>query len=124
MLMGLLDPSEGQILVDGVNLAQDDRQWRSQIAYMPQDVFLLHDSIATNLRIGKADASDEELWNALDADATEVVVSFEDRCGRAETVLGSGGHRKRSAMCMPITTVAGAMMSSQAAATAHSICRW
>ncbi|TIU93147.1 MAG: ABC transporter ATP-binding protein, partial [Mesorhizobium sp.] len=66
MLLGLLEPSQGSILADGVEItAQNRRAWRGQVAYVPQDVFLLHDTIGANLRLAAPQASDEELWAAL-----------------------------------------------------------
>ncbi|TGS86029.1 ATP-binding cassette domain-containing protein, partial [Mesorhizobium sp. M2D.F.Ca.ET.178.01.1.1] len=66
MLLGLLEPSQGKILADGVEIGPGNRRlWRDQVAYVPQDVFLLHDTIAANLRLAAPQASDAELWTAL-----------------------------------------------------------
>ncbi|TIL79086.1 MAG: ABC transporter ATP-binding protein, partial [Mesorhizobium sp.] len=49
MLLGLLEPTQGKILADGVEIGPDNRRlWRDQVAYVPQDVFLLHDTIVAN----------------------------------------------------------------------------
>ncbi|TPO02596.1 ABC transporter ATP-binding protein [Mesorhizobium sp. B1-1-5] len=99
MLLGLLEPTQGRILADGVEItAQNRRAWRDQVAYVPQDVFLLHDTIAANLRLAAPEASDEELWAALrNAHAADFVK-------RLDTVVGdrgvrlSGGERQRIAL--------------------------
>lgn len=102
LLMGLLEPSGGHIRIDGVPLTRHARQWRDQIAYVPQDVFLLHGSIATNLRIAKADASDAEMWAALEwANARSFVAALP---AGLDTIVGdrgsrlSGGERQRIAL--------------------------
>lgn len=103
MLLGLLEPTSGRILADGVEItAQNRRAWRDQVAYVPQDVFLLHDTIAANLRLAAPEASDDELWAALrNAHAADFV---ERLALRLETVVGdrgvrlSGGERQRIAL--------------------------
>ncbi|TIX22915.1 MAG: ABC transporter ATP-binding protein, partial [Mesorhizobium sp.] len=103
MLLGLLEPTSGRILADGVEItAQNRRAWRDQVAYVPQDVFLLHDTIAANLRLAAPGVSDEELWAALrNAHAADFV---ERLASRLDTVVGdrgvrlSGGERQRIAL--------------------------
>ncbi|TPL84265.1 ABC transporter ATP-binding protein [Mesorhizobium sp. B2-3-12] len=103
MLLGLLEPTAGKILVDGVEIdAGNRRRWRDQVAYVPQDVFLLHDTIAANLRLAAPQASDEELWIALRAAHAGEFVERLDL--RLQTVVGdrgvrlSGGERQRIAL--------------------------
>ncbi|RUX50893.1 ABC transporter ATP-binding protein [Mesorhizobium sp. M4A.F.Ca.ET.050.02.1.1] len=103
MLLGLLEPTQGKILADGVEIGPDNRRlWRDQVAYVPQDVFLLHDTIAANLRLAAPQASDAELWAALRAaHAADFVKGLEQRL---DTVVGdrgirlSGGERQRIAL--------------------------
>ncbi len=57
MMMGLLKPTEGQILVDDKNLYKKNElelllKWRSMISHVPQDIFLLDDSFFCNIAIG------------------------------------------------------------------------
>ncbi|AZO10065.1 MULTISPECIES: ABC transporter ATP-binding protein [unclassified Mesorhizobium] len=103
MLLGLLEPTEGMILADGTEITTENRRaWREQVAYVPQDVFLLHDTIAANLRLASARASDDELWAALRrAHAADFIGRLERGL---ETVVGdrgvrlSGGERQRIAL--------------------------
>ncbi|RWA59600.1 ABC transporter ATP-binding protein [Mesorhizobium sp. M4B.F.Ca.ET.190.01.1.1] len=103
MLLGLLEPTQGKILADGVEIGPGNRRlWRDQVAYVPQDVFLLHDTIAANLRLAAPQASDAELWTALrSAHAADFVERLEQRL---DTVVGdrgirlSGGERQRIAL--------------------------
>ncbi|TJV50058.1 MAG: ABC transporter ATP-binding protein [Mesorhizobium sp.] len=103
ILLGLLEPTSGMILADGVEItARNRRTWRDQVAYVPQDVFLLHGTIAANLRLAAPRAGDEELWAALrKAHAADFVERLDLRL---ETVVGdrgvrlSGGERQRIAL--------------------------
>jgi ATP-binding cassette subfamily C protein len=103
MLLGLLEPTGGKILVDGVEIAASNRRrWRDQVAYVPQDVFLLHDTIAANLRLAAPLAANDDLWTALrSAQAGDFVERLEHQL---ETVVGdrgvrlSGGERQRIAL--------------------------
>ena len=57
VLMGLLQPSKGKLLIDGVDINNSDRpnlvsQWRRSISYVPQDIFLADSSFAENIAFG------------------------------------------------------------------------
>ena len=52
LLLGLINPSKGQVLVDGLNIKKNFKNWRTKIGYVPQDIFLLDDSIKKNVAIG------------------------------------------------------------------------
>ena len=103
LLVGLIAPTGGQILIDGVPL--DDgmiRDWRSHLAYVPQEVTLLHDTIRANLVWGAVSFDDDALWEALtQAAAADFVRALPDGL---ETMLGergiglSGGERQRLAL--------------------------
>lgn len=68
LLMGLLDPSRGQILADGVDIRQlRIDQWRRQIMFLPQEVSLLNLSIADNLQLGRDDITAEYQAKTLSA---------------------------------------------------------
>lgn len=102
LLLGLLKPQVGQICIDNVDLAQlnlDD--WRSLIAYIPQECFLFNATIRQNLLWAKPNATDNELKVALCSAAGEFVFDLPDSL---ETVVGdqgirlSGGERQRLAL--------------------------
>lgn len=68
LILRTLDPQSGEIQFAGIAEQQLPLDWiRQQIALVPQDPFLFYGSIADNLRIAKADASDDELMQALQA---------------------------------------------------------
>lgn len=66
LLLRLWDPDEGRVLYGGQdirNVAQD--AWHRQIAWLPQSAPVFAGSIADNLRLGDAQATDERLWQVL-----------------------------------------------------------
>lgn len=100
LMVGLLVPQAGSVSVGGVVLDAAGRAgWAAEIAYVPQDGFLFHDSVRRNLTWSSPDASDAEIAASLEmAGATGVVA----RLGEGlETVIGerggllSGGERQR-----------------------------
>ncbi|MEL7217819.1 MAG: ABC transporter ATP-binding protein, partial [Pseudomonadota bacterium] len=103
ILMGLLRPSDGTILIDDVHLTDENRRaWRGSIAFVPQEPFLMNDTVAANLRIAKPDASEEEMWRVIEqAKALDFVQALSDGL---ETIVGergtrlSGGERQRIAL--------------------------
>ena len=103
VLMGLHAPDAGVIRVDGVPITNAlRRSWRDEVAYVPQDVFLLNDTVEANLRLTAPAATDAELWSALEVASLRGVVEnlghglrtlVGDRGGRL-----SGGERQRLAL--------------------------
>ena len=103
LLLGILEPQAGEIWIDDAPLTEANRRrWRDQVAYVPQDIFLLHDTIAENLRLGAPEADEAAMWRALAAArAEDFVRRLPDQLG---TVVGdrglrlSGGERQRIAL--------------------------
>ena len=96
----LYDCSEGQVLVGGVDVRELDMdRLRQAIGMVPQKPLLFQGTIRENLLWGRADATDDQLWAALDtAQAREVVKSREGELdARVEQggVNFSGGQRQR-----------------------------
>lgn len=52
VILGLLTPDRGRVLADGVPITHNERAWRASIGLVPQDVFLLDASLASNLALG------------------------------------------------------------------------
>ena len=99
----LADVTSGAVLVDGVDVRelQPDALW-DRIGLVPQKPYLFSGTIATNLRYGKPDATDEELWEALEvAQAKEFVKNMPDQLNARIAQGGSnvsGGQRQRLAI--------------------------
>ena len=86
------DPQEGSIRLDGVELrAADPGAIRGRIAVVPQETVIFAASARDNLRYGRWDASDEELWAAAEAaNAAEFLKKLPEGL---DTYLGEGGAR-------------------------------
>lgn len=99
----LFDATSGLVLVDGVDAAELDPEllW-SRIGLVPQKPYLFSGTIASNLRYGKPDATDDELWAALEiAQATDFVEAMPDGLEAPIAQGGtnvSGGQRQRLAI--------------------------
>jgi ATP-binding cassette, subfamily B, bacterial PglK len=55
ILLGLLTPSKGEILVDGLDINKDLRAWKNLIGYVPQHISLLDDTLLNNITFGLSD---------------------------------------------------------------------
>jgi ATP-binding cassette, subfamily C, bacterial len=103
LLVGLYTPDQGQIRVDGVPLSElDVSAWRQMIGYVPQEMFLFHDTVYQNISLGDPSVSPEDAREALrTAGAWEFVAKLPLEL---ETVMGergsrlSGGQRQRIAL--------------------------
>lgn len=101
LLLGLLEPSEGAILADGVNIVNNYSDWISHIGYIPQTIYMIDDTIRANVGFGYAEdeIDDDKVWRALEeAQLKEFVESLPNGIN---TMIGergarvSGGQRQR-----------------------------
>ncbi|MDI3342134.1 ABC transporter ATP-binding protein [Streptomyces sp. AJ-1] len=99
----LIDPVEGEVLVDGVDIRRIDPALLARtVGLVPQKPYLFSGTVASNLRYGNPEASDEELWHALEvAQAKEFVERLEGGLEAPVSQGGtnvSGGQRQRLAI--------------------------
>lgn len=89
LLLRLFDVTGGAIRVQGRDLRDlPQREARRHVAYVPQQAWLFSGTIGQNLRDGRADATDEELWHALDVAQAGFV---RDLPGGLEARVSQGG---------------------------------
>ncbi|UKS24923.1 ABC transporter ATP-binding protein/permease [Paenibacillus sp. HWE-109] len=107
ILMGLLQPQRGQVWIDGVPLTSENLlSLRKSISYVPQDPFLFNGTIRDNLLLIDANATEAQLWEALDFAASAEFVSKLPE--GLDTVIGdrgvrlSGGERQRIVLARAI----------------------
>ncbi len=92
LLPRLYDVTKGSILINGIDIRDSTvLELRSLIGIVTQDSHMLHESIASNLRYAKADASDEEMWSACDA--AQIGDFIRTLPNGMETIVGERGHR-------------------------------
>jgi ATP-binding cassette subfamily C protein len=107
LLTGLIRPDAGTVRVDGVPIEELDlRRWRAMIGYVPQELFLLHDSVRINVSLGDPELSEEDVRSALrDAGALDFVSSLPEGLDTSvgeRGMLLSGGQRQRIAIARAI----------------------
>jgi ATP-binding cassette subfamily B protein len=99
----LFDATGGAVLLDGVDVRQLDQEvlW-SRIGLVPQRPYLFSGTVASNLRYGRPDATDDELWAALEvAQGADFVRAMPEGLETAVSQGGtsvSGGQRQRLAI--------------------------
>ncbi|MRG60051.1 ATP-binding cassette domain-containing protein [Agromyces sp. CFH 90414] len=103
----LFDVTGGEVLVNGVDVREADLEslWTT-IGLVPQRPFLFSGTVASNLRFGREEATDEELWHALEiAQGRDFVENMEGRLDARISQGGtnvSGGQRQRLAIARAI----------------------
>jgi ATP-binding cassette subfamily B protein len=103
LLPRLFDATAGAVLVNGVNVRDLDPTVLSDaVGLVPQQPYLFSGTVASNLRYGKPDATEEELWHALEiAQASDFVARMPDGLDATIAQGGtnvSGGQRQRLAI--------------------------
>ncbi len=103
----LFDATAGSVLVDGVDVRDlDPDLLHARIGLVPQKAFLFSGTVGSNLRYGKPDATDDELWNALRISQADDFVSALPEGLDAPVAQGgtnfSGGQRQRLAIARAV----------------------
>jgi ABC-type multidrug transport system fused ATPase/permease subunit len=101
ILLGLLQPTAGEVLVDGIDIQNNLRSWQDHIGYVPQTIYLVDDTLARNVAFGLPDdlVDHEAVARSIKAaQLDEFVSSLPDGLN---TIVGergvrlSGGQRQR-----------------------------
>jgi ATP-binding cassette subfamily C protein len=101
LILGLIKPSKGKILIDDSNLDCNLKGWQKQIGYVPQDIYLLDDTIRNNIAFGlnKNDINQEAILKSIELSRLKDYVNSLEK--KENTVVGnrgikvSGGQKQR-----------------------------
>ena len=100
LVAGLLRPQQGEVWIDNLPLREVDIiRWRRMIGYVPQETFLLHDSVLFNVSLGDPEINEKDVeWALRASGAWEFVMSLpkgmQSTVGERGSAL-SGGQRQR-----------------------------
>jgi ATP-binding cassette subfamily B protein len=109
------DATAGAVLVDGVDVREMNRTdlW-ARLGVIPQKAFLFSGTVASNLRFGDEEATDDALWRALEiAQGKDFVEEMEGKLEAPITQGGtnvSGGQRQRLAIARALVKLAGILI--------------
>jgi ATP-binding cassette subfamily C protein len=103
LILGLHRPTSGEIVVDGKRLDSTNiRAWQAGIGYVPQDIFLLDDTIRANIALGVAESEIDEARLREVCEAAQILSFIEKDLAKSwHTMVGergvrlSGGQRQR-----------------------------
>src|SRR5581483_6408496 len=110
LLLGILEPDSGSVLVDGTRLSDCREAWQRSIGYVPQDVYLVDDTLRANVALGwyGDEVDDERVREAVRLAELDKVVAnlpqgLETRLGERGVRL-SGGQRQRVGLARALYT--------------------
>lgn len=120
IVLGLLDPSEGTVLVDGVDIKDKKREWLRNIGYIPQAIYLSDDTIRNNIAFGLSpeEIDDEKVWKA--AEEAQIAGYIRSLPDGLDTYIGergirmSGGQRQRIGIARALYNDPGVLVLDEA----------
>ena len=98
----LQDVTDGEILIDNENIKSFNlKTLRDKISFTPQEAILFHGTVKSNMQIGKSNASDEEIENALKLAQVDFVEDINDEVSQGGSNF-SGGQKQRLSIARAI----------------------
>ena len=104
LILGLIKPQKGQILSNGKDIHEDISSWRLSVAYVPQEIFLINDSILSNVALGLDNKLIDKKKVELSLKKAQIMDFLKSSKNGIDAVVGergvtlSGGQRQRIAI--------------------------
>jgi len=121
ILMGLLEPSEGQLMVDNAVIdSENHRAWHANIAHVPQTIFIADATIAENIALGVPPEAIDHSRLREAAKMAQIAETIEGWQGQYEMTVGeqgvrlSGGQRQRIALARALYKQANVIFFDEA----------
>ncbi|CAM4745047.1 unnamed protein product [Rotaria magnacalcarata] len=104
LIIRMYDPDDGQVLLDGRDIRKLNIEWlRSQIGYVGQEPVLFSGTIEDNIRLGKPDATEEEIYEAAEmSNAHSFILELPEKYQTSAKGMLSGGQKQRIAIARAI----------------------
>ena len=93
IILGALEPTEGSVLVDDVNIQEHMSAWHKNLGYIPQSIYLMDDTIKNNIAFGinREEIDESKIWKALEQAQLKGFIKSLDK--GLDTEIGEGGVR-------------------------------
>jgi ATP-binding cassette subfamily C protein len=122
VLLGLLPPTSGRVLIDGVPLSGRERSWQRLVGYVPQDPYMLDDTLRRNIAFGVPDALIDEQRLSRACSLAQLDDLIKQLPHGIDTTMGeqgsrlSGGQRQRVAIARALYNEPGVLVFDEATA--------
>ena len=120
IILGLLTPTAGEVLVDGQDIQRNMVGWQRQVGYVPQEIYLIDDTIRRNIAFGLPDEAIDESALSRAAKAAHVDEFVQTLPNGMDTVIGnmgirlSGGQRQRIGIARALYINPGVLVLDEA----------